>query len=49
MGELEEIGRRLDLLGLPVLGYVYNRAPLRADMTATEGSMQDILGTARKP
>ena len=42
--ELEELTARLDLIGTPVAGYLYNKSPLRAQMTATGGSMKDILG-----
>lgn len=43
---LVEVQKRLELISTPVLGYVYNRSPLRREMTATEGSMMDILGDA---
>jgi capsular exopolysaccharide synthesis family protein len=42
--ELIELKNRLDLVGTPVIGYVYNRSPLRREMTMSEGSMMDILG-----
>jgi Mrp family chromosome partitioning ATPase len=42
--ELEELTARLDLIGTPVAGYIYNKSPIRAQMTATGGSMKDILG-----
>lgn len=42
--ELVELKGRLDLVGTPVLGYIYNRSPLRREMTMTGGSMTDILG-----
>jgi capsular exopolysaccharide synthesis family protein len=42
--ELTDLKARLDLIGRPVLGYVYNRSPLRREMTMSEGSMMDILG-----
>jgi Mrp family chromosome partitioning ATPase len=44
--ELADLKGRLDLIGKPVLGYVYNRSPLRREMTMSEGSMMDILGDA---
>lgn len=44
--ELSELKNRLDLVGAHVLGYVYNRSPLRREMTMSEGSMMDILGNA---
>jgi Mrp family chromosome partitioning ATPase/uncharacterized protein involved in exopolysaccharide biosynthesis len=45
--ELEDLADRLKLIGTPILGYLYNRSPLRPEMTATEGSMMDILGVAK--
>lgn len=42
--ELVDLRDRLELIGTPVLGYVYNRSPLRREMTMSEGSMMDILG-----
>ncbi len=42
--ELSELKSRLDLVGTPVLGYLFNRSQLRREMTVTEGSMKDILG-----
>jgi Mrp family chromosome partitioning ATPase len=42
--EAEELVKRLQLIGTPVLGYLYNRSPLRKEMTAVDGSMMDILG-----
>lgn len=44
----DEMRMRLDLVGTPLLGYVYNQAPLRAEMAATMGSMLDPLGIARE-
>lgn len=41
---LEELQDRLDLIGTPTVGYVYNLAPLRVDISRTEGSMRDVLG-----
>jgi Mrp family chromosome partitioning ATPase len=45
--ELEDLADRLKLIGTPILGYLYNRSPLRPEMTATEGSMMDILGVGK--
>ena len=42
--ELDGLTARLNLIGTPVAGYLYNKSPLRSEMTATEGSMKDILG-----
>lgn len=44
--QLNDLKGRLELLGKPVLGYIYNRSPLRREMTASEGSMLDILGNS---
>jgi capsular exopolysaccharide synthesis family protein len=41
---IEETSNRLSLIGAAVFGYVYNRSPLRREMTVSEGSMTDILG-----
>ena len=41
---LEDLAQRLDLIGTPLAGYVYNGAPLRYEMTLTEGSLKDVLG-----
>lgn len=43
-GQLEEAQTRLGLIGVSVFGYLYNRSPLRREMTVSEGSMVDILG-----
>jgi Mrp family chromosome partitioning ATPase/capsular polysaccharide biosynthesis protein len=42
--EIVDLRDRLGLIGTPILGYVYNRSPLRREMTMSEGSMMDILG-----
>jgi len=44
IAEVEELADRLQFIGRPVIGYIYNRAPLRAEMMASEGSMADTLG-----
>ena len=43
---LEDLAQRLNLIGTPLAGYVYNGAPLRYDMTIVDGSMRDPLGEA---
>ncbi len=43
----EELANRLAFLETEVVGYVYNRAPLRAAMSGSEGSLRDVLGEAR--
>ena len=44
IGELEEVADRLHFIETPPIGYLYTKAPLRPEMTASEGSMKDILG-----
>jgi tyrosine-protein kinase Etk/Wzc len=44
VARLEDLAQRLDLVGTPLAGYVYNGAPLRYEMTLTEGSLKDVLG-----
>ena len=41
----EEIRDRVDLIGTPLLGYVYNKAPLRRKFTGEKDSMQDVIGS----
>ncbi len=45
VSNLTELEDRLELIGSPLMGYVYNMAPLNLGMTLTEGSMKDVLGT----
>ncbi|MEX1133488.1 MAG: hypothetical protein WED83_01440 [Acidimicrobiia bacterium] len=40
--ELEELADRLRLIGKPIAGYIYNRAPLRPQMTVSEGSLREL-------
>ncbi len=49
VGQLEEVGSRLSLIGRDAIGYIYNKSPLRREMTFTEGSMTDILGDMGGP
>lgn len=49
VGELEELVSRLQLIDTPILGYLYNRSPLRREMTRREGSMRDIYQEEGKP
>jgi Mrp family chromosome partitioning ATPase/NTP pyrophosphatase (non-canonical NTP hydrolase) len=46
VARLEDLAQRLDLVGTPLAGYVYNGAPLRYEMTLTDGSLLDVLGQA---
>lgn len=41
---VEELHDQLELVGVPLIGYVYNLAPLRPEMTVSAGSMADTLG-----
>jgi len=43
---VEDMADRLALLETEIMGYVYNNAPLREDMTRSEGSLKDVLGRA---
>ena len=49
VSELEEVADRLHFIETPAIGYIYTKAPLRAEMTASEGSMKDILGLGGEP
>ncbi len=40
--EMTDLVTRLQLIDTPVVGYIYNRSPLRREMTRREGSMRDI-------
>jgi Mrp family chromosome partitioning ATPase/uncharacterized protein involved in exopolysaccharide biosynthesis len=40
----EELRDQMELVGIAPIGYVYNFAPLRSEMTASVGSMADTLG-----
>lgn len=42
--EVEELADRLQLINTPVLGYLYNKSPLRREMRSGDGSLVDILG-----
>jgi len=41
---LENLSDRLRLIGTPITGYVYNRAPLESHRGGYGGSLQDVLG-----
>ena len=40
----QELRTQMELVGIPSIGYVYNFAPLRPEMTVSAGSMIDTLG-----
>ncbi len=44
MQAAEELRTQMELVGIPSIGYVYNFAPLRAEMTVSAGSMVDTIG-----
>ena len=44
-----DLRSRLSLIGVPILGYVYNGSPLRREMTVSEGSTADVLGDMGSP
>jgi len=39
-----ELQDQMELVGIPMIGYVYNLAPLRPEMMMSAGSMADTLG-----
>ncbi len=43
--QLADLANRMELIGTPVLGYMYTKAPLRREMTSGVGSTANILGT----
>jgi Mrp family chromosome partitioning ATPase len=43
-----ELIDRLRLIGVPPIGYIYNKAPIRAEMVERRGSMTDPLGTGAR-
>jgi Mrp family chromosome partitioning ATPase/uncharacterized protein involved in exopolysaccharide biosynthesis len=45
----EELRRRLELVETPLVGYVYNLAPLRPEMTLAVGSMRRQLDRSETP
>ncbi len=47
--QLEDLADRMELIGTPVLGYAYTKAPLRMEMTTGVGSTADRLGTTEEP
>lgn len=47
--DLEEYQDRLDLIGTPTVGYIYNLTPLRTDLSRGQGSARDVLGKAEPP
>ena len=42
--QAEDMLSRLDFVKANLAGYLYNRAPLRREMTVVEGSMGDVIG-----
>jgi Mrp family chromosome partitioning ATPase len=40
--EFRELVDRLEFVGKPIVGYIYNRAPLRSEMTRSEGSLREL-------
>jgi Mrp family chromosome partitioning ATPase/uncharacterized protein involved in exopolysaccharide biosynthesis len=47
--ELQELAARLAFIGTPTAGYIYNFAPLRPEMIASQGSLRNILGAEPEP
>lgn len=44
IAESEDLVARSSFVGTPIIGYLYNKAPLRREMTVTAGSMKDVVG-----
>lgn len=44
IGRSKELADRLRFIDVSVLGYVYNKAPLRRELLESGGSMRDVLG-----
>lgn len=42
IAETAEFSSRLDFVGKPIVGYIYNQAPLRPEMTLSEGSLREL-------
>ena len=40
---VRELADRLRFIGTPIMGYVYNRAPVRAEMVGTEASLRNMV------
>lgn len=50
VGSAQDLRHQLDMIGTPVLGYVYNFAPLRVEMTLSSGLASDWRrGTVEHP
>ncbi len=47
--KLEELRYRLELIGVPMLGYVYTSIPARRQTPVRAGRSDDVLGTAGTP
>lgn len=43
----QDLRDRLKLTGTPTIGYVYTKAPLRSEMTRSEGSLKEPTGIRR--
>jgi Mrp family chromosome partitioning ATPase len=49
MALVEEMRKRIELIGTPLAGYVYNKTSQSRGVVASEGSMRDVLGNASYP
>lgn len=45
----QELVDRLEFIGADMIGYIYNRAPLRKEVLESEGSMRDVVGSLGEP
>lgn len=44
VSQTEELANRLDYLETDLMGYIYNKAPIRGEMVGSYGSLQDVVG-----
>lgn len=49
VAELEEVANRISFFGVPTMGYIYNKAPMRKDMPHSGGSLLNVLSTQDLP
>lgn len=45
VANVEELANRIEFVGRPIVGYVYNKAPLRPEMALSEGSLRELQRT----
>lgn len=42
VAKVEELANRIEFVARPIVGYVYNKAPLRPEMALSEGSLREL-------